>query len=312
MSLSRKQAFVLLGVAGLLAYLSVRYRQNARFYYRLFQVQREASRFYATCATVTRNVAPHPAVRTRLDVYQPDGARDCPVFVYVYGGSWHSGNKALYAPMAQRLMPEGVVVVLPDYTTYPAARFPQPVLEIAAAIAWTLDNIHNFGGDPRRVIVGAQSAGAQVAGVALLDPRWLGAHGHSAAEVRGLLGISGVYDVPAQVEYARRRGRWGRYIERVMDGRANLTVASPISFVTSAAPPALLIHGDADTTVPINSSVGFHERLRSAGVPSEFVCYPGGGHSGILFDALTENPGRLVLDMLRFVRARTALPAQIT
>jgi acetyl esterase/lipase len=251
-------------------------------------------------------------VRTRLDVYQPEGARDCPVFIYVYGGSWHSGNKALYAPMAQRLMPEGIVVVLPDYTTYPAARFPQPVQEIAAAIAWTLDNIQNFGGDPRRVIVGAQSAGAQVAGVALLDPRWLAAHGHSAAEVRGFLGISGVYDVPAQVAYAQRHGRWGRYVESVMGGRANLTAASPISFVTAAAPPMLLIHGDADTTVPIQTSLDFHARLQAAGVPSEFVCYPRGGHSAILFDALTENPPRLVADMLRFVRAHTVLPAEAT
>jgi acetyl esterase/lipase len=308
MHLTRKTGWGRLAAAVLLAalaWLAARYRQNLQFFYKLFQAQREAGRYYAGCATLTKNVSPHPSVRTRLDVYQPEGARDCPVLIYIYGGSWNGGNKTLYAPMAQRLLPEGIVLVIPDYTTYPAARFPQPTEEIAAAIAWTLDNIQQYGGDPRRVVVAAQSAGAQVAGVALLDPRWLAAHRHSAAEVRGFLGISGVYDVPAQITFAQQHGRWGRYIEDVMGGRANLAAASPINFVSAAAPPALLIHGDADPTVPMRMSEAFDERLRAAGVESELVTYRGGGHSGILFEALAENPSRLVTDMLRFVRQVT-------
>ncbi len=313
MALTRKQALGWLAAAGGLAglaWLGRRYRQNMEFYYKLFKAQREAQRFYAHCATLTRNIAPHPSVTTRLDVYQPEGARNCPVLIYVYGGSWSGGNKELYAPMAQRLLPEGMVLVIPDYTAYPKARFPRPTREIAAAIAWTLDHIQDYGGDPRRVVVGAQSAGAQVSGVALLDPQWLAAHGHSAAELRGFLGISGVYDVPAQVAFSRQRGRWGRYVEDVMGGRGNLAAASPINFVSGGAPPALLIHGDEDPTVPLQMSVDFDERLRAAGVPSEFVRYHGAGHSGILFDAIAQNPARLVTDMLGFMRRVTALPAE--
>ena len=294
------------GGLGLLAWWAFRHRDTARFFYQLFRAQREADRFYRACPSLTKNIRPHPSVETRLDVYQPAGAEGCPVFVYVYGGSWNSGNKELYAPMAQKLLPEGLVVVLPDYTTYPRARFPQPVREIAAVLAWTLENIHGFGGDPRRIVVGAQSAGAQIAATALLDPRWLSAHGHSAAEFRGFLGISGVYDVAAEVRYARAHAR---YLAQVMGGAGNFAAASPINYVTPTAPPTLLIHGDADKTVPMNISVAFHERLQAAGVPSEFARYAGGGHSGILFEALVENPSRLVSDMLRFVRSCTALPA---
>ncbi len=305
---THKQALGLLAAAGLLgAWLGWRYRQNAQFYYKLFQVRREAVRFYSGCATLTKNIAPHASVKNRLDVYQPDGAKDCPVFIYVYGGSWNSGDKELYAPMAQRLLPQGVVLVVPDYTTYPAARHPQPAQEIAAAMAWTLDNIQHFGGDPRRVILGAQSAGAQIAALALLDPRWLAAHGHSAADIRGFVGISGVYDVPAEIAF----GPWQRgYLEDVMGGAANLDAASPITHIGPHAPPTLLIHGDADTTVPMSLSVAFDQRLRAAGVPSEFIRYAGGGHSGILFDALAENPSRLVTDIMRFMRVHTVRPAE--
>lgn len=291
-----------------LAWLALRHRDTLRFYYLLLQARRQAEDFYRTCATLTRGVQPHPSLATCLDVYRPEGTTGGPVLIYVYGGSWNSGDRALYAPMAQRLLPEGLVVVVPDYTLHPRARFPQPVQEVAAAIAWTLDHIDEYGGDRRRVILAAQSAGAQIAATALLDPRWLAAHGHSAAEIRGFIGISGVYDVPAEVAFARRHAR---YLASVMGGQANFAAASPINFVSGAAPPMLLIHGDADRTVPISISEAFHRRLRAVGVPSEFITYRGGGHSGLLFDALAENPSRLMLDIVRFVRAQTA-PTPVT
>ena len=59
-----------------------------------------------------------------LDVYQPENGSGYPVVFYVYGGSWNSGNKELYAPAAQRVLPAGVVMVVPDYTRFPAAGYP--------------------------------------------------------------------------------------------------------------------------------------------------------------------------------------------
>lgn len=293
------------GAAGALAWLALRQRHIAVFYYKLLLATRAARRYYQDCATLTRDIVSDASVASRLDVYQPESARNCPVLIYVYGGSWNSGNKELYAPMAQRLLPEGLVLVLPDYAAYPAARFPQPVREIAAAIAWTLDHIQDYGGDPRRVVLAAQSAGAQIALTALLDPQWLAPYGHRAGDVRGFVGISGVYDVAAEAQFARKHAR---YIASVMGGPANFAAASPMSFVTAETPPSLLIHGDADTTVPMSQSVEFHARLQAAGVPSEFVRYHGGGHSGILFEAMAENPSRLMGDMLRWLRRWTAGP----
>lgn len=307
MNINRVWASGALAAATLLsAWFAWRHRQTLQFYYKLYFAQRAAARYYAHCATLTRDVSPHPDVRTRLDVYQPPAARNSPVFIYVYGGSWKAGTKSLYAPLAQRLLSHGLVVVIPEYTLHPHARYPQTVQEVAAAIAWTLDNIQDYGGDPRRVVVGAQSAGAQIAGTALLDPRWLAGYQHSAADVRGLVGISGVYDVPAQVAWSQRHGGHGSYVVDVMGGRANLAAASPLTHVGPHAPPTLLIHGDRDQTVPMTTSLAFDARLRAAGVPSEFICYRGGGHSGILFQALAENPSRLLTDILRFFWAVTA------
>ena len=278
------------------------------FFYRLFRAHLQASRFYAEFPWVTKNIAYHPDMPRRLDVYRPETGTNHPVIVYVYGGSWSSGNKELYAPAAQRLVPSGFVLVIPDYTLHPRAGYPRQTEEIAAALAWTLDHIADYGGDPRRVVLVTQSAGAQISGLALLDPRWLAPYGRGASDVRGLVGISGVYDFEALVAYHRANKRARTLLDDVLGGESNAALASPIRYVSAQTPPALLIHGDADTTVPIEVGREFHERLQAAGVPSEFVTYPGAGHADILFRALTEQPPRLINDIVDFVWRCTRLP----
>jgi hypothetical protein len=57
-----------------------------------------------------------------------------------------------------------------------------------------------------------------------------------------------------------------------------LMVASPITHVTSDDPPFLMLHGDADTTVPIIQSSVMEAALKKAGVEAKFVTVPGGRH----------------------------------
>ena len=275
------------------------------FYYQLLRAQQRANRFYAECRWVTKNIIYQPDMPRGLDVYQPETGSGHPVVIYVYGGSWHSGNKELYAPAAQRLVPEGLVFVVPDYTLYPAAGFPRQTQEIAAAIAWTFEHIAEYGGDPRRVVLAAQSAGAQVAALAMLDPQRLAAYNHSASELRGFIGISGVYDFRALLAHFDAQPNARKMMLSVLGGAANAGPASPITFVTPQAPPSLLIHGDKDTTVPLPVSALFYQRLQACGVPSEFITYPGAGHADILFRALTEKPPRLLNDMVAFIKRCT-------
>jgi acetyl esterase/lipase len=301
-----QRALLGLAAAGLILWLAARNRHYARFYWKLYQAKRQADRFYAACPAVFKNIAYHPDTPRTLDVYRPENGDGDPVIVYVYGGSWYSGNKELYASAAQRLLPYGAVIVIPDYTLYPAAGYPRQTQEVAAALAWTLDNIRQYGGDPQRVVVAAQSAGAQVAALALFDPQFLAVHQHSAAEVCGFIGISGVYDIATQLAHQRRRWRSDRFVLDVMGGPQNVRIASPLSFAWPQAPPTLLIHGDADDTVPLRMSQDLHARLQAAGAESELSIYPGAGHSSILFDALAQSPSRLMTEILAFVRRCTA------
>lgn len=299
----------LFGFLGALALGSLWYYRNRthlNYVYRLLHAKKMADQFYARYPHELKDLVFHPQwPNTRLDIYRPETGDNHPTLVYVYGGAWNSGEKALYATAAQMIVPRGVVMVVPDYTLYPHAGYPTQTEQVAAALAWTLENIEKYGGDPRRVTLVGQSAGGHLAALALFDPHWLEVYGHSANEVAGFLGISGVYDVHQQLMHERQHGRTGQYVVDVMGGVQNLGPASPLIFVRPGLPPTRLIHGDLDDTVPYTMSVTLHQRLLAAGVPCDFFTYPGGGHAEILFDALLGKPGSyLVEDIVNFVKSR--------
>jgi len=60
--------------------------------------------------------------------------------------------------------------------------------------------------------------------------------------------------------------------------KGSYDAASPVTQVGANAPPALLIHGDADPLVPYQQSVAMEAALRSAGIPVRLVTVPGGVH----------------------------------
>ena len=83
--------------------------------------------------------------------------------------------------------------------------------------------------------------------------------------------------------------RWGQLVRRLAIGSAvgketaeemtqKVMQISPARLVTTQAPPFLLIHGDADSVVPLQQSQVLLAALKKAGVPAELIVKPGGGH----------------------------------
>lgn len=112
-----------------------------------------------------------------LDVWTPDttaGAQR-PVLFWLYGGAFQCGYNALPLCDGGRLARDGDMVVvapnyrvgLPGFAAHPALRDPETgeianwgLQDQAAALAWVRENIAVFGGDPARITVMGQSAGA--------------------------------------------------------------------------------------------------------------------------------------------------------
>jgi acetyl esterase/lipase len=222
--------------------------------------------------------------RQRLDVFMPANApaRPVPVVVFFYGGAWDSGSKANYRFVGRELAARGFVAVIPDYRVYPEVVFPGFVEDAAKAVAWTFDHASQFGGDTSRLFLMGHSAGAHIAAMTALDDRYLEAHGKSPRQLAGWIGLSGPYDF-LPLQSARLKKVFGDPAPRA---------TQPVEFVSAAAPPALLITGDADTRVIPRNSYRLAARLQAAGVPVRKIVYPGVGHGRtiVAFSEFADDP----------------------
>jgi acetyl esterase/lipase len=272
------------------------------FYWNLFQVDRAGKQFYAEYPHLARGVAYSPRFGMGLDVYSPAEGENHPVLIFIHGGGWDKYDRKLFTPVGQKFIERGIVVVIPDYTLYPEAGYEQMTQEMAAATAWTLENIDQYGGDPSRVVIAGHSAGGHLAGLVATDEVWLNFEGHTNQELCGFIGLSGVYDIPAQMVFERSTGGTAPVMTAVMGGEANFAAASPSRYVFPGTPQTLLIHGSLDDTVPFSISQEFQQKLDAAGIPNELIIYPTKGHTDFLFDGFSDPSAPILNDISDFVQ----------
>ena len=233
-----------------------------------------AANLPATLGPYTRrsNIAYGEDPRQRLDLYVPDhvaGGRAPPIVVFWHGGRWSYGDKSQYRFVGDALAGLGAVAILPNYRHYPSVRMPGFMQDAALAAAWAADYAQRTG-DRERLILMGHSAGAHLAALVALDPRYYGEVGAAVPRVNGVIGLSGPYDFLPLLEDDLKD----------MFGPPPLyPISQPINFVRRDAPPMLLIHGDADERVLPKNSRNFAAALQAAGAEVRLHMYPRFGHA---------------------------------
>jgi acetyl esterase/lipase len=215
---------------------------------------------------------PYGAVpRQKLDVYLPSsGGGAKPVLVFFYGGAWQSGDKGDYLFVAEALVSQGFIVVVPDYRVYPEVRWPGFLEDGAAAVAWTFDHLAELGGDPAHIHLAGHSAGAYIAAMLALDGRWLGKR---RALIASTVGLAGPYDFLPITEPD---------IKTIFGTAGDLAETQPITFADGSAAPMLLITGTADKRVNPGNSRRLAARIRAHGGVVEERYYDDVGHAEII------------------------------
>jgi arylformamidase len=143
-----------------------------------------------------------------LDVYAPADAKNLPVVFWIHGGGWQTGDKSKVELKPQWFVGQGFVFVSTNYRLLPSVEMETIFRDVAKAIAWTVGNVGQYGGDGRRIFVMGHSAGAQLAALMCTDHRYLNAEGVTLAVLKGCVPVDGdTYDVPAIIETAETRRR---------------------------------------------------------------------------------------------------------
>jgi acetyl esterase/lipase len=173
------------------------------------------SRGMAAATRVQRDLSYGPDERHRLDLFNREGLSGAPVFVFVHGGGFVMGDKhtdgsPFYSNMGDFAARHGFVGVTVTYRLAPANRFPSGPDDLALVMDWLRANVAAQGGDPARIVLAGQSAGAtHVAG-------YLAHRRDHAAGTAGAVLMSGIYDTLtaepnhfAEAYYGEDRKGWG-------------------------------------------------------------------------------------------------------
>jgi acetyl esterase/lipase len=214
----------------------------------------------------------------RLDLYQRPGAAPAPVLLYFHGGSWTTGARPKAASSFRSFLALGFSVLSVDYRLSGVAPAPAAVQDARCALAWVKANAGRYNLDTARIVTYGTSAGGQLALMAAMLPRSNDIDAPrcgAVPRVAAVLDYYGPADVGAFALKSRNTLAWlGGPERRDSVGRA----MSPLAYVRAGLPPVLLIHGDADPTVPHEQSVRLRDALVAAGVPARLYTVPGGLH----------------------------------
>lgn len=146
---------------------------------------------------VTRDLAYGEHERHRLDLFRKLDAARAPVLVFVHGGGFVGGDKRsaetpFYDNIGTAAALHGFVGVTMTYRLAPDHKFPSGAEDLAAVLRWLKANIASYGGDPDRIVLSGQSAGAShVAGYVAHRAH----HVEHGGGIAGAILMSGIYDM---------------------------------------------------------------------------------------------------------------------
>lgn len=210
-------------------------------------------------------------IRQVVDLYLPNRtARPAPLLIWLYGGSWNSGDRAKYAFIAKRFNQLGYAVAIPDYRLFPDVRFPAFLEDTASAIGflshYAAQNPDQLQQSP--VILAGHSAGAYNAVQVVADQNYLKSVGLPPSHIAGVIGLSGPYDFYPYDVRATQNAFGDTPPER----------SQPVAMDLTSMPPLLLITGNRDQTVfPRNS-----RKLADLAPDAIYVEIEDTGHAGTL------------------------------
>jgi len=130
----------------------------------------------------------------RLDLF-PAREEPSPLLVFIHGGFWRTLDKSDYSWIAPAFVRHGVAVALINYGLAPGTPMEDIVRQTLAAIAWLYRQAPRHGIDRDRIHVGGHSAGAHLASLSMAALWPVYAADLPADLVKGVLAVSGVYDL---------------------------------------------------------------------------------------------------------------------
>lgn len=206
-------------------------------------------------------------VELRAWIFTPEGHKPedrRPAVVFFFGGGWTSGTPGQFEQQCRYLASRGLVAATADYRVLSrhGVKAVSCVADAKSAVRWFRTHAARLGIDPGRIAAGGGSAGGHLAACT-------GVVGGFDGEGEDLA-VSSVPNAMLLFNPALVLEKGEGLAERM---GVEPTKLSPFHQVQKGAPPALVLHGKADTTVPYATAERFAEAMTKAGNRCELEGY---------------------------------------
>ena len=257
----------------------------------------------SACLLQAQQAAPYPPVmqgaiqevyktvngtKLNLHIFNPPGFKPAgaaqgkrAAIILFFGGGWTNGTPGQFEQQCRHLATKGMVAIAADYRVKSRnqSTITDSVRDAKSAIRYVRENADRLGIDPSRIAAGGGSAGGHIAAAAGVI---IGLDNPSeklsvSSRPNALVLFNPVVIMAPAVGDAELTAQSGAITARGAQ-EASAVAISPWHYVTASAPPTIIFHGTADTTVPFVTVEAFTRKMQAAGVRCDLIRFERENH----------------------------------
>ncbi|MBI2253731.1 MAG: alpha/beta hydrolase [Proteobacteria bacterium] len=211
-----------------------------------------------------------PGGRQFIDVF-PAASPAAPIVVWIHGGYWRALSKEHYTNIVPPLLAAGAAVALVGYDLCPAVTLTELLAQTRDALHWLRAHAPEMQGNPDRIVLAGNSAGAHICAMALQHD-WSG-ESFPAESIRAAALITGIYELSPVLRLPIQ--------QEVRLTQREVTDLSPLKLPVRSKARVLVAAGADEPDLWIAQSRSYHQKLIGAGVDGALMIAPKKHHFSI-------------------------------